>query len=349
MLEMVSKRRRIRLKTAGLVLAATTWWPGPVFAEDLLFESTQVLHLTIRAPLKSLSSELARPDHVAGSIELTDGVVIPVSIQPYGTSRPQRCTMPLFKLEIENGDTDGSVFEGLDVLRLVTPCHLSSSCDRYALLEYLVYASYAIVAEPALRVRLVSCRFLDSQKPSFEQTRLAFFVEEIGDAAARHHTTWLDLESQGLEDLDPEQLAILALFQFMIGNTDWSAVAAAEGLRCCHNIAVLGGGGDPHNLLLPFDFDQAGLVDAPYAQPDRTLGINSVKERVYRGFCAHNDYLPEAIALFNEVRPRLEELFSREDLPEPKHRKRALKYIGSFYETINNPLKVENRLLNRCR
>lgn len=332
------------------MIVAIAWWHGPVVAGDLLFESDEVLKLSIHAPLKSLSSEQGRPEHVTGSIELADGRAIPVAITPYGTSRLRQCTMPMLKFETttEGGFSD-SIFEGYESLRLVTPCHLNSSFDRYVLLEYLAYASYAVIAEPALRVRLVSCRFLDSERPSNEQTRLAFFVEDIGDAADRHHTSWLDLESQDWDDLDPEQLTTMALFQFMIGNTDWSAVAAVEGDRCCHNVAVLRGDEDRHTTLLPFDFDQAGLVNVPYAEPDRRLKIRSVTERVYRGFCDHNDQLPEAIAYFNLRWPQLEELFSRGDLPDPKSRDRGLKYITSFYDTINSPQKVEKRILSRCR
>jgi hypothetical protein len=331
------------------VIVAIAGWHGPVSAGDLLFESDEVLQLSIRAPLKSLSHEEDRHEHMPGSIELADGRVIPVTIKPYGTSRLQQCTMPMLKLETTEGGFSDSIFEGYESLRLVTTCHLNSSFDRYVLLEYLAYASYAVVAEPALRVRLVSCRFLDSERPSIKQSRLAFFIEDIGDAAERHHTTWLDLESQDFEDLDPEQLTTVALFQFMIGNTDWSAVAAVEGERCCHNVAVLRGDEDRHTTLLPFDFDQAGLVNVPYAQPDARLKIRSVTERVFRGFCEHNDHLPEAITHFNQRRAELEGLFNREHLPDPKTRKRGLKYIGSFYNTINNPRKVEGRLRGECR
>ena len=33
----------------------------------------------------------------------------------------------------------------------------------------------------------------------------------------------------------------------------------------------------------------------------------------------------------------------------PKARKRALKYIESFYDTINDPRKLENRIIGACR
>ncbi len=59
----------------------------------------------------------------------------------------------------------------------------------------------------------------------------------------------------------------MTLFQYMVGNTDWSAVRSGPDDRCCHNVAVFSGDGGASNSVVPFDFDQAGLVDAPYAVP----------------------------------------------------------------------------------
>ena len=65
-------------------------------------------------------------------------------------------------------------------------------------------------------------------------------------------------------------------------------------------MAVLGTQSEKYNTLLPFDFDQAGLVDAPYAAPDEGLKIQRVTQRVCRGYCSHNHELSSAIGVFNE-------------------------------------------------
>lgn len=74
-----------------------------------------------------------------------------------------------------------------------------------------------------------------------------------------------------------------------------------------------------------------------------------VTQRVYRGFCTHNDRIPAAISIFNDMRPELERLFKNDELPDPKARQRALKYIASFYDTINNPRRMKSRILKDCR
>ena len=61
------------------------------------------------------------------------------------------------------------------------------------------------------------------------------------------------------------------------------------------------------------------------------------------------DELGEAIARFNRSRAEIEALFARPDLPYPKSRERALRYIGEFYDVINDPKKLEKQIVRRCR
>jgi hypothetical protein len=267
----------------------------------------------------------------------------------YGASRLEECDLPLYKIEIDEADARGTPFEGHPTVRLVTPCQRGSTWDRFILFEYLAYRSYAVIAEPALRARLVATRFLDSERPAFEEKGLSFFIEDITAAADRYDMQWLDIEEQPIGDLDPERLALLGLFQFMVANTDWSTVAAAAGERCCHNVAILGAGGDRQHWPLPYDFDHAGLVNAPYATPSWQLPIRRVTQRLYRGFCVSNESLPAVIKIFNERRPEIERLFKDNELPEPKARKRAWRYIDVFYDTINDPKKLETWVIKNCR
>jgi hypothetical protein len=287
---------------------------------------------------------------VSGRVELSDGTSVPISLNKYGISRLRECDLASLQITVEADDVRGTLFEGRRMLRLVTPCRLRGGYDRYIMLEYLVYRSYAVIADPALRVRLVQVSFHDSEKPAREQRGYAFFIEDIGQAAARRGQVWLDFQSQRTSDLNPAQLTVMTLFQYMVGNTDWSAVTGRPDERCCHNVAVFGEESVDLNTVVPFDFDQTGLVNPPYAAPpDASLGIRRITDRRYRGLCEHNDELAGVIAVFNRKRSELEALFSRDDLPYPKDRERALKYITGFYETINDPHKLEKKILSDCR
>jgi hypothetical protein len=321
-----------------------------VGAEGSLFADDEVFDLAIHAPLTRLMRQEAGAPDVPGRVELSDGTSVPISLNKYGISRLRECDLASLQISVAAGDVHGTIFEGREMLRLVTPCRLRGAYDKYTMLEYLVYLSYAAIADPALRARLVQVSFYDSEKQARGQTGYAFFIEDIGQAAARRGQVWLDIQSQRTSDLDPAQLTVLTLFQYMVGNTDWSAVTGRLDHRCCHNVAVFGEEGVDLNAVVPFDFDQTGLVNPPYAAPpDPSLGIRRVTDRKYRGLCEHNGMLADAIAVYNQKRPELEALFKREDLPYPKDRERALKYVSDFYETINDPRKLEKNILSDCR
>ena len=152
-------RRRSTL--IGVVLSsATTLFPlSPVSAEGSLFSTDEILEITIRGPLKRLARSETPGTVVPGHIELGDGTKIQMVFSKYGYSRLEECGPPLLKIQPDEMQARGTPFEGFRVVRMVTPCHHGPSWDKYILLEYLAYRSYAVIAEPFLRVRLAADNF----------------------------------------------------------------------------------------------------------------------------------------------------------------------------------------------
>ncbi len=318
-------------------------------AAEPFLDSDEIFELTIDAPLMKLMRQSEGAPDVTGHLELADGTSIPMTCNKYGISRLRECRLASLVIHVEEGDVRGTPFEGRKLLRIVTPCQLRKDFDSYTLLEYLIYRSYTLITEPALHVRLAHVRLRESNKPAKDTTSYAFFIEDIGEAARRRGRVWCDIQTQEIIDLDAAQLTLMTLFQYMVGNTDWSAVRGRPNERCCHNVAVLGGGDSTLKDVMPFDFDQSGLVDAPYAVPNPNLKIRRVTQRKYRGLCEHNSLLPDAIAIFNQRRTEITALFDREDLPFPKDRAHALEYIDGFYATINDSKKLEKEIIKACR
>ena len=85
-----------------------------------------------------------------------------------------------------------------------------------------------------------------------------------------------ELSAAGLTwiHLDAPTLTRMMLFEYMIGNTDFSIWAL-------HNVRIVQ---DRARKLfpVPYDFDLSGFVHAPYATPDPRIGIRSVLDRLYR-------------------------------------------------------------------
>lgn len=329
------------LASAAPVAAAR---PPALFAQDDLVE------LTLEAPLRELARGRPREGDLQAIVRLADGSELPVRVTTYGKSRLRICALPPLQLAVTPATAVGTPFEGLESVRLITHCRRHSVFERAMLREYLAYRAWAVVAEPALRVRLARIEYRDSRKPAVQgDTRHGFFVEEIDDAATRLGLSRMGVKYQRSDRLDADQATIHALFQLMIGNTDWSSLAGPEAESCCHNIALLEDPASGRRALLPYDFDQSGLVSAPYAVPDEDLGIEDVRQRVYRGFCRHNEALAAAVERFSERRDELEALFHDDSLPDPRGRGEAWEYLTGFFELLDKPTRFDSLVVRRCR
>ena len=140
---------------------------------------------------------------------------------------------------------------------------------------------------------------------------------------------------------------MLGVFQYLIGNTDWSVLRGEKG-RCCHNTQLIGVEGGP-TIPVPYDFDNAGIIKVPYALPDRVMGIPTVRVRLYRGFCDHNDYLPGLFEDFRSNRQAIYALYQNQVGLNEKRRKRATEYLDEFYQTINTPKLRKAAFEEACR
>jgi hypothetical protein len=101
-------------------------------------------------------------------------------------------------------------------------------------------------------------------------------------------------------------------------------------------------------IVLPYDFDQAGIINTDYALPDERLGIKTVTSRLYRGFCWHSDLLPEAITLFNEKRESISAALIPAEISS-SNQKRTSRFVDRFYEIINDPGELQERVRDKCR
>jgi len=99
---------------------------------------------------------------------------------------------------------------------------------------------------------------------------------------------------------------------------------------------------------LPYDFDQAGLVNAEYASPAAELPIRSVRQRLYRGYCAHNDALGSAFDRFRAARADILSLLEAADVGGGM-RRRVLRYVEDFYEIINDEEERAESIIAGCR
>ena len=336
-----------------VVILISICMSGSVAAAQPLFESDEPLSLVLELPAGELLREAKKKPTVPGLLRYTssDGtaVVLDVALTTRGNSRLEQCQYPPLSINLKRKQVASTLFAGQNKLKLVTQCSGASSYRRYLDQEYIAYRIYNRLSEHSFQVRMLEVTYRDSGGRRRDKAQPAFFIESDEQAAERLHMTTIDSNVVNNSQLDSGQLSIFTLFQFMIGNTDWSVRKGPASEDCCHNGKVIAPpDSDGGWVVLPYDFDQAGMINARYAMPSDILPIQSVRQRLYRGYCSGIAQLDATIAIFNENRAAILDLFGS-DSERSSRNKRALEYVQSFYEIVNDPGKRQKKIMDVCR
>lgn len=336
------------LSAAG---AAVPSPPAPLFADD------SVLKVTIDAPITTLMD--VRPDkaELKGSFSYTepDGTErrLAIKLRTRGNYRraSEHCDFAPIRLNFKKNEVHDTLFAGQDKLKLVTHCmSYEEGYQEIVFREYLAYALFRELTDISYGVRLMQITYFDTQKKR-ELTRFGFLIEDGKDVARRSGLELVDARYLQHDDHDRERQNLVHLFEFMIGNTEYSLVNPEPGKDCCHNADILAEAESPPYLALPFDFDFSGLVNASYAAPNPRYPINSVRKRYYKGLCSNNDLLPRTLQLFQDRRDRLFaaiEAIRPHSLNAARAARSVRGYIESFFETIDDPERVRTQLIESC-
>jgi hypothetical protein len=101
-------------------------------------------------------------------------------------------------------------------------------------------------------------------------------------------------------------------------------------------------------IPVAYDFDSAGLVDAPHAVPNERLPIKTVRQRLYRGRCRPPDELAPIFARFEELRPAILALFTEQQGLDAKVAERAREYIEDFYAVLGDEQRRDRAFFDGC-
>jgi hypothetical protein len=324
-----------------------------------LFESHEVLRIRLVTELETVVKDIGR--HVGdnefegeeehpGSLSYLDSdgetVTVGVEVKTRGHFRRQKstCNFPPLRLDFKTKDAAGTLFENQDKVKMVTHCQDGrEEYEQGLLLEYLLYRAYQVLEDSlSFGVRLARVTYVDSTQKRDSLTRYGFLIENEDLMAARLGTEFM--ETQGLHPIDHLQsrtMVKVALFQFMALNTDWDV----PGL---HNVKLVG----PIDGLvypIPYDMDWSGIINNRYAKPDPSLGIRSVRDRLYRGFCRPADDYVEVIPIFESRRSEIYEIFRGQEGLDPRRLEQVLEDLDEFYEVLGDQRKFQRQVLQICR
>jgi hypothetical protein len=314
-----------------------------------LFKETEPLAFTLTADFKAVNKE-RNPNSkktfpaVLTVVDAKGAQEVPLKIGSRGHFRlmPRNCDFVPIRLDFpRENETVGTLFEGQTTLKLGTHCRGDREYDNYTLKEYLTYRLFNLVTPLSFRARLARATYVDAITKKTISNRYSIFIEHENDVARRFGGRNVELQRINFSDLDAPTLNRMMLFEYMIGNTDFSIWAL-------HNVRIVQ---DKNRKLfpVPYDFDLSGLVHAPYAAPDPRIGIRSVLDRLYRGPCRTTDELEEAAQTFRSKRADMFTLLeSMRDL-EPLARGDAKNYLEAFFRAIERPESIKRQFVNGCK
>lgn len=269
----------------------------------------------------------------------------PIQLRARGISRRNICSLPPLLLRFDKNDSLPAELKYKGDLKLVSYCQNKPGFEDWILKEYLAYRIYNLITDYSLRVRLLHITYVDENDRIGPIIKYGFLIEDIDEMAKRLDCREQNVESIHLYRLHQDRTSIMDVFQYMIGNTDWSA-------RVLHNIKLI----TPRdssafliNIPVPYDFDYSGLVNTTYAVPNPDLGIKTVTERLFRGICRTPE---EFQSVFDQYVQKKEEVLQLIEAMEPMGkaaRNYCRRYIEQFYQILENPRSADASIVRQCR
>lgn len=321
-----------------------------------LFSSEEILNLRIEAPFNALihaAPHSTNPFEGKLTVSGATPETLPIQLSPRGISRrnPANCDFPPLKIEFKDKPGSASLFKGQKSLKLVTHCRGDFKYQDYNLLEYAAYRIANILTPASFRVRLAEIDYVETGSSTVRIHRHGFLVEEASEMAERNGQKEVKADRIEPGQLNAAATAKSDLFQYLIGNLDWSDLAAVPGTNCCHNVKLLGSSSDSRRDLVPvpYDFDSSGFVDAPYANPPTGVPVRTVRSRYFRGLCQFNAQTTEAAHQVLQNRAAVLSSVAATPALSEGRKKSTNEYLEEFFNTISDPDKLQHQVLDHCR
>ncbi len=263
-----------------------------------------------------------------------------VQVQPRGNNRRATCDMPPLKIRFPLDSQLPDSLRETYTLKMVAPCKLGANLEALVLKECLLYELYGLLTPESFKTKIASVTLKDRYKKNAPAPVFCFFIETEAELADRLHYKTIKPKVMSPRGLDAAAFDRVCVFQYMIGNTDWTTYNR-------HNMRLLISN-ESAVIAIPYDFDYAGAVDAPYAVPQEGAPIESVQQRYFFGLCRPEGEYQRTFDLFLSKKAAI--LQRCDDFPYlPKNARQDLKkFVASFFPILENPRSARREILEHC-
>jgi hypothetical protein len=319
-------------------------WPSPEKMRErrleaeasALFAAVDPIEVTLVADFKVVNRDRdpESKQRFPGTLKLGDTAIdVQLSARGHVRRMSRTCDYVPLRVVFPKKGAAGTPFAREDALKLVVQCSGGGDYEQYILREYLAYKIFNVITPSrSFRARLARVTYVDRASGKTAGTRAGMFLEDDGEVARRMEGRVVELPRLMFDDVDMDTLMPMMIFEYMIGNTDYSIYAL-------HNVRIVQ---RPDKSLhpVPYDFDFSGLVNPPYAVPARNLMLKSVVERMYRGPCRRQEQVDPIVANFVAKKDTIRALPDSIPGMDKASREEARRYIDSFYASIRSTKDV---------
>ncbi|MCK4700144.1 MAG: hypothetical protein KAT38_07405, partial [Bacteroidales bacterium] len=281
------------------------------------------------------------------SYRLNDSVDLEktIRLKARGITRKRLCQLPPLKINLKKAEIQSGELKGIKKLKLVTCCKYSRTFEQYVLKEYMTYKLYNLLTDCSFRVRLIQIRYVDiGRKKPKEYTSYGFAIEDVDVMAERNNSIKIRINTLNQNCIDKASMNRFALFQFMIGNTDWSVPGQ-------HNVKLLKLN-DPLKVtpfVVPYDFDYSGFVNTHYSVPAEVFMLDNVRERLFRGICCTPEEYEATIQEFLDKKESIYQTILEFEYFKEWTRNEVLAYIDGFFRIIESDDLISQNIVDLCK
>ncbi|MEM7509736.1 MAG: hypothetical protein AAF388_02310 [Bacteroidota bacterium] len=303
--------------------------------ESPLFASDEVLELQIHTDIPAIQGDRKGKElYRSATLKCSKEISIPVEVKVRGNfrKRPDICDFPPLKLKLPDSESQQTPFDGQSKLKLVTHCQ----GDELVLKEYLAYKTLNLLTENSFKVRLVKIKYKDLSKTESTESHYGIILESVKHMAERMGGEEIEEVRLAPEEISEKEMALLCLYNYMIGNTDWDVTLEK-------NIKIVGFDDQKAPVIVPYDFDMSGAVMAPYS--DKYIGSAESRRR-FTNLVVTRASMEAAIFYFKEKKSEIFELYQSFSLLKKKESEKILEYYTKFFQLIESPDLVESKIMN---
>jgi hypothetical protein len=309
-----------------------------------LFTREDILELSLRFDLTQFTRKKLKDEYLNAILTYyisdKDSVNQEIRLKSRGEFRNEYCTFPPISLNFKEAELIRTDFDKIGKMKLVTHCKTGN--EVYLFKEYLIYKLYNILTDNSFRVRLLKINYFNTFKKSKPIQSYGFFIEPLDLLAERINSVPVNSLYITQKIIQPEMMDRMAIFNYMIGNTDWSVGNQ-------HNCKILTIPNSSLGMIVPEDFDYSGLVNADYAIPAEGLGIISVRDRLYFGICRSEEVFLNDLKEFSDKKEQFYRVINEFPLLSERQKKNMISYLDEFYSGFDKRNSIVYSLLLNCK